>query len=51
VAVTPAKAEEVLDVGAIGAAAAGRAVVRTLQRPGFWIALVAVGLLLYWWLR
>ncbi len=43
--------EAVLDVGALGAAAASRAALRTVQRPGFWIALVAIALLLYWWLR
>ncbi len=47
----PVAQEAVLDVGAIGAAAAGRAAVRTLQRPGFWLALVALALLLYAWLR
>ncbi len=44
---TPAK-EDVLDVGALGAAAAGRAAKRTLGRPVFWIALVALALLLFW---
>jgi carbon monoxide dehydrogenase subunit G len=48
--VSPAR-EDVLDVGALGAAVAGRAMARTLQRPAFWIAVVAVGVLLYWWLR
>jgi|SRR6185295_13812597 len=43
----PAK-EDVLDVGALGAAAAGRAAKRTLGRPGFWIAVVVIGFLLYW---
>jgi uncharacterized protein len=40
-----------LDVGALGAQAAGRAAGRTLQRPGFWIALIVLALLLYWLLR
>jgi hypothetical protein len=47
----PPAREDVLDVGALGAAVAGRAMTRTLQRPGFWIAVVAVGALVYWWLR
>jgi len=38
----------VLDVGALGAAAVGRAVTRTLARPGFWIAVVAVAALIVW---
>jgi len=46
----PAK-EDVLDVGALGAAAAGRAALRTVQRPGFWIAAVALAALVYWFLR
>jgi hypothetical protein len=45
----PAPAQEdVLDVGALGAAAAGRAAKRTLARPGFWIAVVVLGLLMFW---
>jgi uncharacterized protein len=44
-------AEDVLDVGALGAAAAGRAAGRTLRRPGFWIAVAALALLLYWLLH
>jgi carbon monoxide dehydrogenase subunit G len=50
-AAAPATREDVLDVGALGAAVAGRAMTRTLQRPGFWVAIVAIGLLLYWWLH
>jgi carbon monoxide dehydrogenase subunit G len=46
--VQAAAAENVLDVGALGAAAAGRAASRTLQRPGFWIAVVALAALIYW---
>jgi len=45
----PARAaEEVLDVGALGAQAAGRAALRTLRRPGFWIGAAVVVLLIYW---
>src|SRR5262245_16993854 len=40
--------EDVLDVGALGAAAAGRAAKRTLERPGFWIAVVVLGLFMFW---
>jgi uncharacterized protein len=54
-AVAPAAAEEaapaaepVLDVGALGAAAAGRAAGRTLRRPGFWAAVAVVAALVYW---
>ena len=42
--------ENVLDVGAIGAAAAGRAAKRTLSRPGFWIAVIVIAFLIYWFL-
>jgi carbon monoxide dehydrogenase subunit G len=41
-------AEAVLDVGALGAAAAGRAASRTLRRPSFWIAVVVVAVAIYW---
>jgi hypothetical protein len=41
-------AESVLDVGALGAAAAGRAAKRTLARPGFWIAAIVIAFLIYW---
>jgi uncharacterized protein len=44
----PAAGEAVLDVGALGAAAAGRAAGRALRRPGFWIAVLILALLLYW---
>ena len=40
--------DDVLDVGAIGAAAFGRAAARMLRRPGFWIAVVALGFVVYW---
>jgi uncharacterized protein len=49
VAAPPAAANEaVLDVGALGAAAAGRAAGRTLRRPGFWIAVLVLVFLIYW---
>jgi hypothetical protein len=54
VAATPAPAppapaaEAVLDVGALGAAAAGRAAGRMVRRPGFWVAVLAAALALYW---
>ncbi len=44
----PPAAEAALDVGALGAAAAGRAASRTLRRPGFWLALAILALLAYW---
>jgi carbon monoxide dehydrogenase subunit G len=47
----PAATEAVLDVGALGTAAVGRAAARTLRRPAFWIAvasLVAAVLIVYW---
>jgi hypothetical protein len=37
-----------LDLGALGAAAAGRAATRTLRRPSFWIAVVVAVALVYW---
>lgn len=46
--VPPPESEAALDIGAIGAAAAGRAAGRTLRRPGFWIALLVLALLIYW---
>jgi carbon monoxide dehydrogenase subunit G len=39
---------DVLDVGSIGAAALGRAAARTLRRPAFWIAVVVLGVVVYW---
>ncbi len=42
---------EALDLGALGAAAAGRAATRTLRRPGFWIAVLVVAAVVYWFLR
>ncbi|HEX6899042.1 MAG TPA: SRPBCC family protein [Thermoanaerobaculia bacterium] len=50
-AAPPPAGEAALDIGSIGAAAAGRAAGRMLQRPGFWIAVVVLALLLYWFLR
>ena len=48
----PAASEpEPLDLGALGAAAAGRAATRTLRRPGFWIAVLVVVAAIYWFLR
>ncbi|MFL6233194.1 MAG: SRPBCC family protein [Thermoanaerobaculia bacterium] len=44
----PPPSENVLDVGALGAAAAGRAAGRTLRRPIFWIVVIVLALLLYW---
>lgn len=44
----PAAQEAALDLGSIGAAAAGRAAGRTLRRPGFWIVVLVLALLLYW---
>jgi hypothetical protein len=46
----PAK-EDVLDVGAIGAQAAGRAALRTVKGPVFWIVVIVLALLVYWLLR
>lgn len=40
--------EAALDVGALGAQAARRAAGRMVSRPGFWIVVVLVGLLIYW---
>ncbi len=46
-----APAVAALDVGALGAVAARRAALRTLRRPGFWIAVVALALAVYWLLH
>jgi carbon monoxide dehydrogenase subunit G len=43
-----AAAEAVLDVGALGTAAVGRAAGRALRRPELWIAVVVVVLIIYW---
>lgn len=45
----PAAPDKVLDVGALGSAALGRAAMRMLRRPGFWITFAAVVLIVYWW--
>jgi carbon monoxide dehydrogenase subunit G len=50
-AVTAPAAEAVLDVGALGAAAASRAAGRTLRQPGFWIAVIVVVALVYFLVR
>jgi len=42
------KQEQVLDVGALGAAAGKRALQRVLARPGFWVGVAVVLVLLYW---
>jgi carbon monoxide dehydrogenase subunit G len=47
----PSAGEPALDVGALGAAAASRAAGRMLRRPGFWIVIIVLALLLYWLLR
>jgi carbon monoxide dehydrogenase subunit G len=47
----PAAGEAALDIGSLGAAAAGRAAGRMLQRPVFWIAVIILVLLLFWLLR
>jgi carbon monoxide dehydrogenase subunit G len=44
----PPAAENVLDVGSLGAKAAGRAAARTLTRPAFWVAVIVLALLVYW---
>ena len=52
--VAPAPADpapEALDLGALGAAAAGRAATRALRRPAFWIAVLVVAAVVYWFLR
>jgi uncharacterized protein len=47
-AAPPPAGEAALDIGALGAAAAGRAAGRTLRRPVFWIAVLVLALLIYW---
>jgi uncharacterized protein len=44
----PPAQENVLDVGSLGAKAAGRAAARTLTRPAFWIVVIVLALLVYW---
>ncbi len=41
-------AQPALDVLELGRAAAGRAALRTLRRPGFWVVVVLLALLVYW---
>ena len=43
----PPAHENVLDVGSLGAKAASRAAARTLTRPGFWIAVIVLAVLVY----
>jgi carbon monoxide dehydrogenase subunit G len=45
----PPSANDVLDVGALGSAALGRAAVRTLRRPAFWIVVAVAVVIVYWW--
>ena len=47
----PLPTENVLDVGSLGAAAAGRAAGRQLRNPLFWIAVIVLALLVYWLLH
>jgi carbon monoxide dehydrogenase subunit G len=47
----PPAAENVLDVGALGTTALGRAAMRTLRRPAFWIGVVLLVLIVYWLAR
>jgi carbon monoxide dehydrogenase subunit G len=47
VRVPAAPVPEVLDIGSIGAKAAGRAMLRTFTAPLFWIAVVAIAVVLY----
>jgi carbon monoxide dehydrogenase subunit G len=47
----PPVKEDVLDVGSIGAKAAGRAAARTLGRPIVWISLIVLALIVFWLLR
>jgi uncharacterized protein len=41
--------ETVLDAGSIGKVAVSRAAARTVRRPGVWIAVIVVGLVIYYW--
>jgi carbon monoxide dehydrogenase subunit G len=47
----PPAAENVLDVGALGTTALGRAAMRTLRRPAFWIGVAVLVLIVYWLAR
>ncbi len=44
----PPVQEDVLDVGSLGAKAAGRAAGRILRGPVFWTAVIVLALLVYW---
>lgn len=44
----PLMAEDVLDVGSLGAKAASRAAGRMLRGPIFWIAVILIAFLIYW---
>jgi hypothetical protein len=44
----PVATEPALDLGALGAAAAGRAAARTLRRPAFWIAVAVLAAVVSW---
>lgn len=43
----PAEAEQALDVVALGASVGGRALVRMVRRPGFWITLAILAAIVY----
>jgi carbon monoxide dehydrogenase subunit G len=47
----PPSTDSVLDIGALGTTALGRAAMRTLRRPAFWIGVVALVLIVYWLAR
>jgi hypothetical protein len=44
----PSDGGNVLDLGPIGGAAAGRAALRTLRRPGFWVGFVLMMMAVLW---
>ncbi len=46
-----APAPEALDLGSIGARAAGRAAMRTFARPTFWLVVLVLAIVFYLWLR
>jgi uncharacterized protein len=43
-----AASEEVLDLGSLGAQAVGRAALRTVRQPAFWIGATLAFILTYW---
>jgi len=51
IAPPPPMAEDVLDVGSLGAKAASRAAGRMLRGPIFWIAVIILAVLIYWLTR